>query len=97
MYADDTNITFHSRDLSELEDAMNAELINLNTWLKSNKVSLNIAKTEFMIIGSRQRLATFENNDLKVFVDNKEIKKSSIHEIVRSNNRWALNLEEPYQ
>ena len=56
MYADDTNITFHSHDLSELEDAMNAELINLNTWLQSNKLSLNIAKTELMVIGSRQRL-----------------------------------------
>ena len=30
MYADDTSITFHSRDLAELEDVMNAELINLN-------------------------------------------------------------------
>jgi hypothetical protein len=51
MYADDTNITFHSHDLSELEDAMNAELINLNTWLQSNKLSLNIAITELMVIG----------------------------------------------
>ena len=50
MYADDTNITFHSRDLTELEDTMNMELINLNTWLTSNKLSLNIAKTEFMVI-----------------------------------------------
>ena len=29
---------------------MNMELINLNTWLTSNKLSLNIAKTEFMVI-----------------------------------------------
>ena len=58
MYADDTNITFHSRDLTELEDTMNMELINLNTWLTSNKLSLNIAKTEFMVIGFCQRLAT---------------------------------------
>ena len=35
---------------------LNQELQNLNIWLKVNKLSLNIAKTEFMIIGSRQRL-----------------------------------------
>ena len=65
MYADATNITFHSHDLSELEDAMNVELINLNTWLQSNKLSLNIAKTELMVNGSRQRFATFsETNDM---------------------------------
>ena len=28
------------------------ELKNLNDWLITNKLSLNIAKTEFMIIGS---------------------------------------------
>ena len=28
MYADDTNITFHSRNLTDLEDKMNMELIN---------------------------------------------------------------------
>ena len=54
---------------------MNMELINLNTWLTSNKLSLNIAKTEFMVIGSRQRLATFEKNDLNIFVNDKKIKK----------------------
>ena len=76
MYADDTNITFHSRNLTELEDTMNMELINLNTWLTSNKLSLNIAKTEFMVIGSRQGLATFENNDLNISANDKKIKKA---------------------
>ena len=89
MYADDTNITFHSHDLSELEDAVNAELINLNTWLQSNKLSLNIAKTELMVIGPRQRLATFsETNDLNVFVDNEKIKK------VQSTKSLGLTIDE---
>ena len=89
MYADDTNITFHSHDLSELEDAMNAELINLNTWLQSNKLSLNTAKTELMVIGSRQRHATFsETNDLNVFVDNEKIKK------VQSTKSLGLTIDE---
>ena len=69
MYADDTNITFHSLNLGELEDKMNMELINSNTLLIYNTSSLNIAKTEFIVIGSRQRLATFENNDLNIFVN----------------------------
>ena len=68
---------------------MNAELISLNTWLKSNKLSLNIAKTEFMVIGSCQRLATFENNDLfKVFVGNKGIKN------VQSTISLGLTIDE---
>ena len=36
---------------------MNANLIKLNSWLEVNKIGLNIPKTEFMLMGSRQRLA----------------------------------------
>ena len=76
MYADDTNMSFKSKNLVELQDCMNTELKSLNTWLEVNKLSLNIAKTEFMVIGSRQRLATHGNLDLDVFVDNKRIKRA---------------------
>ena len=56
MFADDTNVSLASSTLFELENVLNQELQNLNIWLRVNKLSLNIAKTEFMIIGSRQRL-----------------------------------------
>ena len=51
------NTSFRSNNLAELQDLMNADLIKLNSWLEVNKLSLNIAKTELMLIGSRQRLA----------------------------------------
>ena len=44
MFADDTNISFSSENLSDLENAINSSLINLNRWLIANKHSLNIAK-----------------------------------------------------
>ena len=43
-------------------------LANLNCWLKVNRLSLNVAKTEFMIIGSRQRLLA-DSNDHSVSVE----------------------------
>ena len=55
MFADDTNITFVAGTTSELESLINIELQNLNQWLQANRLSLNIAKTEFMIISSRQK------------------------------------------
>ena len=70
MYADDTNISFQSNKLDELEDLMNIELGKLKEWLNVNKLSLNVAKTEFMVIGSRQRLATFDDHEINVFVGN---------------------------
>ena len=58
MYADDTSISLAAANVSDLEKEINRELINLNRWLKANKLSLNIAKTEFMITGSHQRIQT---------------------------------------
>ena len=45
MFADDTNITVPGCTFAELEQATNSELNNLYSWLKANKLSLNIAKT----------------------------------------------------
>ena len=56
MFADDTNITFAASTMADLENVINSELRNLNCWLVTNKLSLNIAKTEFMVIGSNQRV-----------------------------------------
>ena len=55
MYADDTSISIAASSLPELESALNTELAYLHKWLNVNKLSLNIAKTELMLIGSRQR------------------------------------------
>jgi hypothetical protein len=52
--------TFQSNKFGELENLMNIELGKLKEWLNVKKLSLNVAKTEFMVIGSRQRLATFD-------------------------------------
>ena len=68
MYADDTNISFQSNKFDELEDLMNIKLGKLKEWLNANKLSLNVAKTEFMVIGSRQRLATYDDHEINVFV-----------------------------
>ena len=56
MYADDTNVTFSAPTIPDLESQVNSELENIDLWLKANKLSLNVTKTEFMIISSRQKL-----------------------------------------
>ena len=40
----------------EINTVVNAELASLEKWLQSNKLSLNIIKTQAMIIGSAQKL-----------------------------------------
>ena len=58
MYADDTNMTFTACSIPELRHDMNIDLQFLQNWLIANRLTLNVLKTEFMLVGSRQRVAT---------------------------------------
>ena len=47
---------FHqSRDLTQLNDAINSDLKKLVTRLQSNRVSLNVAKTRSMPMSTKQK------------------------------------------
>ena len=58
MYADDTHLTYASSNLENVQFCVNEDLANVFDWLQANKFTLNMTKTEFMLIGSRQRLNT---------------------------------------
>ena len=58
MYADDTNMTFTACSIPELQHDMNIDLQFLQNWLTANTLTLNVLKTEFVLVGSRQRVAT---------------------------------------
>ena len=56
MFADDTSLTAYGKSIEEIELGLNENLEKIRLWLQANKLSLNVAKTEYMLIGSRQRL-----------------------------------------
>ena len=45
MFADDTSIYHSSKNITQLNTALNEELRRLDRWLQGNKLSLNVAKT----------------------------------------------------
>ena len=53
LFADDTNLTASRKSISKVEITMNSDLENLRKWLIANKLSLNVAKTEFLLSGSK--------------------------------------------
>ena len=62
MFADDTNISCCGGSSVEVEQKLNTDLENVHKWLISNKLTLNVEKTEYMIIGSRNRLNQIHSN-----------------------------------
>ena len=63
-----TSISYASDSAKELQNVINTELKGLNDWLTTNKLSLNIVKTEFMVVGSRQRIKTL-NNEIDIEIN----------------------------
>ena len=40
--------------IPDVESQINSDLKYIDRWLKANKLILNVAKTEFMVISSKQ-------------------------------------------
>ena len=76
MYADDTQIIYADVDVNSIQLNLNNDLGNLNKWLTSNKLTLNTAKTEFMLTGSRQKLSTLSSQP-ELSINNLPIEKLS--------------------
>ena len=46
---DDTNIYFEAKNINDMDKIINKELKNVYLWLNLNPLSLNIAKTNFVV------------------------------------------------
>ena len=63
MYADDTSISFSSDAIPTISESVNSDLVHLKTLLESNKLSLNVAKTQNLLIGGRKKMKDIENSE----------------------------------
>ena len=62
---------------------------NIDLWLKANKLSLKVAKTELMIISSRQKLLSL--NDYTI---NNDIDSVQVNQTTHSKS-LGLNIDDP--
>ena len=58
----DTNILYADKNLKTLEATVNAELKNFCDWLRSNKLSLNTKKSNFVLFHPYQKRASYHPN-----------------------------------
>ena len=69
LFADDSNLFFSGTVPTVMEKNINTELENISTWLKVNKLSLNIGNTHYMIFDKQKRRSI----QLKIKIENQEI------------------------
>ena len=66
LFADDTNIIYSHNDLAQLQKVVNHELSKLSNWFKSNMLSLNAIKTNFMLFGFKPIPSTSTQFELRL-------------------------------
>ena len=75
-YADDTSLCYQSSDINVLNEAINNDLKQLDTWLQGNKLSLNVAKTNAMLVSIKQKhnILKSRNEDVDFKIRDNELK-----------------------
>ena len=81
MYADDTTL-FCNIYNNVTEDVINGELLKVYEWLGANKLSLNVAKTKFMVFHTSNRLVRYPN-----------LHCNFLGLILQSNMSWSMHTD----
>ena len=71
-----------------LDTQINTELKSINLWFRANKLSLNVAKTEFMVISSCQELQSLNDKTINVNVESVKINQTDYRKAL------GLNIDE---
>ena len=95
MYADDTSVSFCRKGCDDvIQSEMTEDLKDLNLWLIANRLSLSVAKTEFMeIVSLRQKLKTLGDSSIDIAVHNSSIKQVH-HAKSLDTLSWSKHIEE---
>ena len=94
LFADDTSL-FHTHDHFEsLIKETNQELISISTWLATNKLVLNIGKTNYIIFTSKGK--SYNKNVSNIKIDGNNIqqvnKTKFLGIVIEEHLNWAMHI-----
>jgi hypothetical protein len=72
LFEDDTNLFISNKDPIQLTNILNIEIRKLSDWFKSNKLSLNLEKTKFIVFKPRQKKY---NYTFQIIINNEYIEQ----------------------
>ena len=94
LFADDTNAFISGNNVNELIRIMNGELKKLMEWLYANKLSLNVAKTHFIIFRSTRMPTPVYDEHLMINGESiEEVSQSKFLGVIIDNKlTWANHI-----
>ena len=92
LFADDTSIFLSHNDIVPLQKIFNNELQHVTKWMCTNKLSINISKTNFMIFSKKK----CNNENVSIKMCNSQIKQVSslrfLGLIIDNKLNWANHI-----
>ena len=95
LYADDTVLYFSSKLITKIESKLNSDVRHVCDWLKHNQLTLNIKKSQFMLIGSNARLSRIDS--IIISVDGKLLEEAQCFPylglVINKNLTWEDHVD----
>ena len=96
MFTDDISITFASNNVEQINETINSDLEEIRLWLAANKRTLNMTKTEFLLLVPDRDCLITESPTIritKIPVEQVSTTKSlSVH--IDQNLNWDFHVKE---
>ena len=75
LFADETSLFYSHSNIQQLNDTLNNELSKFDCWMKANKLSVNIKKTNYVVFKSKQKII---NTHLSLSFNGQALKKEHV-------------------
>ena len=97
LFADDTTILYSHENIESKIDVVNAELKEVSNWFKTNKLSVNASKTNYMLLGTSHMTSSKIQQDLNVILDNTVLDRVShtkfLGVLIDENLTWKYHID----
>ena len=96
LFADDTALYCSEKSSTDLQQMLNEDLASVVEWLNDHELTLNVAKSKFMIIGSSQRLKALGTFSLQIsdeFLDKADCYKYLGVIIINETLTWSDHVD----
>ena len=97
LFANDTTLLYSHENIKGKIDVVNAELKEVSNWFKTNKLSVNASKTNYMILGTSHMTSGKIQQDLNVILDNTVLDRVShtkvLGVLINENLTWKYHFD----
>ena len=97
MFADDTNLFISQKNIDTLFAIMNVELQIVSTWIKSNKLSLNVDKTKWSLFHPLSKRKFLPQTLPNLLIEDIHIKREHVTKFlgvfIDENLSWKQHIE----